>query len=301
MARHPFRLVDVFTDRPLAGNQLAVFTRGEDLDESLLQPVAREMNLSETVFLFPPRAGGTARIRLFSTVTELPFGGHPVLGTAALLGLDLAAGGGGQRVLVRLETGRGTIPVEVEVRPGDPGDHGAAGAAPAGAVSGWMEQPRPSVRPWYGDQEALLAALGLAGSELPVEVYDNGVPHLFVVASSPAAVLAITLDAAALRRICPGPMINCVAGADGRYVARMFSPFDYVPEDPACGSAAGPLAIHLVRYGLETSGTEIVISQGERVGRPSTLLAAATVRDGVVDRVRVGGSCRPVGDGALFL
>jgi trans-2,3-dihydro-3-hydroxyanthranilate isomerase len=285
MVSHPYVLTDVFTDRPLAGNQLAVFVDAHRMDESLLQPVAREMNLSETVFVFPPANGGTARVRYFTTVEELDFAGHPTLGTAVVLARrDF---GDGAEVVVCLETRRAEVPVRVR--------------RSAGAYTGWMTQPTPSVRPWDGGA-ALFAALGVAGSALPVEVYDNGICHLYVTLGSIAEVLAVEPDLAALGRTCGHVRVNVFAGAGATFTSRMFSPFDRaMPEDPACGSAAGPLAVHLLRHGVIGSGQEIVISQGECVGRPSTLRALADGDGEAIREVRVGGSAVVVGEGALEL
>jgi len=166
----PFRfvIVDVFTDRALTGNQLAVFTDARDIPEELLQPLAREMGFSETVFVYPAAAGGDAMMRIFTPATEVPFAGHPTLGTAFVLGAPL------QSQVIRLETGRGIVPVELE-REG------------ARIVFGRMEQPLPTVELFQAEQE-LLAAIGVNRSELPVEVYDNGIQHVYVCLSSPDAV-----------------------------------------------------------------------------------------------------------------
>lgn len=282
---HPYRWLDVFTDQPLSGNPLAVFTAGERLDPDLLQPIAREMNLAEVVFLFPPREGGDARLRIFSTVDELPFAGHPVLGTACLLALERGQLG---RCDLRLETGRGAVSVSVDV--------GADGR-----LSGWMEQPLPSVRRWEGDVGALLGLLGVERSVLPVELYDNGIPHLYVMAGSEVEVARVRPDFAAMGRISKGARVNLFAGSEGRYVTRMFAPDDYVPEDPATGSAAGPLAAHLVRHERIRSAQEIQIFQGAQVGRPSTLWASAEGSVEQLSRVRVGGSAVFLGGGSLRL
>src|SRR6266540_3326039 len=153
MPTHRYVVADVFTDRPLEGNQLAVFTDARDIAEERYQPLAREMKFSETVFTLPPESGGHARIRIFTPNTELPFAGHPTLGSAFVLAGPL------QLDEIRLETGAGVVPVRLE-REG------------ARIVFGRMQQPLPTVEAY--DQEAeLLAALGIEGSELPVEVYDN--------------------------------------------------------------------------------------------------------------------------------
>src|SRR5438105_6973792 len=152
MAGFRYVVADVFTDTPLAGNQLAVFTDAREIPEATLQPLAREMNFSETVFVYPPASGGHARIRIFTPTTEVPFAGHPTLGTAFVLAGPLQLGE------IRLETGNGIVPVRLE-REEDR------------IVFGRMEQPLPTVEP-YRREEELLAALGVAASELPVELYD---------------------------------------------------------------------------------------------------------------------------------
>jgi trans-2,3-dihydro-3-hydroxyanthranilate isomerase len=264
-----YTLIDVFTDTPLAGNQLAVFTDARAIPEALLQPLAREMSFSETVFVLPPTADGNARIRIFTPAREIPFAGHPTLGTA----LVLAAGVG--LAELRIETGSGTIPVRIE----------REGPRP---VAGFMSQPVPTVAA-YGDCVPLFAALGIERSELPVEIYDNGLRHVFIALASPAAVTALEPDLAALRRL--GPLgINCFAPAGARWKTRMFDPAMGVNEDPATGSAAGPLALHLARHGRARFGEQIEIAQGEELGRPSRLLAKVEGTADKVERVEVGGA-----------
>jgi trans-2,3-dihydro-3-hydroxyanthranilate isomerase len=272
-------LCDVFTDRPLAGNQLAVFTDAREIPERLMQPLALEMNLSETVFVLPAQAGGHARIRIFTPLAELPFAGHPVLGSAFVLAGPLQADE------IRLETGSGVVPVRLE-RDG------------ARIVFGWMQQPVPTWRP-YERAEELLHAVGVERSLLPVDFYDLGPGHAFVRLESEEEVAALEPDFAALKRLPVGA--NCFAGSGLRWKTRMFAPHDGVPEDPATGSAAGPLAVHLLRHGVVGSGTEIEISQGAEVGRPSTLFARATGSAERIERVEVGGSAVLVARGELRL
>ena len=264
-------VADVFTDTPLEGNQLGVFTDARDVPDGLMQRLARELNFSETVFVLPKEGDGHARIRIFTPATELPFAGHPTLGTAFVLGLPL------QLTEIRLETGSGVVPVRLE-REG------------ARIVFGSMAQPYPSVEPFEREAE-LLAALGVERSELPVELYDNGVRHVFVTLGSEDEVAALAPDAQALARL--GPIgVNCFAGSGTRWKTRMFSPGNGVSEDPATGSAAGPLALHLVRHARLEPGVQIEIAQGAAIGRPSTLYATA---DG--ERVDVGGSAVVVARG----
>src|SRR5215467_480903 len=253
MRRFRYVVADVFTHVPLTGNQLAVFTDARDLDTPTMQALAKEMAFSETVFVLPPQAAGAdVRIRIFTPTNELRFAGHPILGTAFVLGGPL------QKVLLRLETGSGVVPVELQ----------REGAA---IVFGWMEQPLPTWRPFERADE-LLAALGVERSGLPVEIYDNGVEHAFVELGSTAEVVALAPDFAALERLAEAGA-SCFARTDGGWKTRMFAPALGVAEDPATGSAVGPLAVHLARHGRTAFGEEIVVDQGVELGRPAKLYA----------------------------
>ncbi len=149
-----------------------------------------------------------------------------------------------------------------------------------------MAQPVPTVEP-YPRPDELIAALGVRGAELPVERYDNGVQPTFVLLESEEDVAALRPDLAALTEL--EVMVSCSAGSGTRWKTRMFAPYGGVPEDPATGSAAGPLACHLCRHGLVEWGTEIEIVQGVELGRPSLLYARADGRDGVIESVEVSG------------
>jgi trans-2,3-dihydro-3-hydroxyanthranilate isomerase len=276
-----FRYVvaDVFTDAPLTGNQVAVFTDARDLPEEQLRPLARELNLSETVFVYPPAADGHARIRIFTPAVELPFAGHPTLGTAFVLAQPMQLGE------IRLETGRGTVPVQLE-REGPQ------------ITFGWMQQPLPAIEPF--PEQPLLSALGLERSELPVELYDNGVRHVYVTLASRDAVAALKPDFGALLElgtIC----VNCFAGEGERWKTRMFAPSAGVQEDPATGSAAGPLALHLARHGRVAWGDEIQIEQGAEIARPSLLYARVSGSADALESVEVGGSAVVVARGEFRL
>jgi trans-2,3-dihydro-3-hydroxyanthranilate isomerase len=281
MPEYRYVLCDVFTDRPLAGNQLAVFTDARAIPEATLQPLAREMNLSETVFVYPAVAGGHARIRIFTPGSELPFAGHPVLGTAFVLAAPL------QLPVIVLETGAGPVPITLE-RDGPR------------IVFGWMVQPRPRVEP-FPAAPALLAALGLTRSALPVERYVLGPGHVFIALDDPAQVAALRPDLTAVARVTDLG-VNCFAGHGRHWKTRMFAPGHGVAEDPATGSAAGPLACHLARHGRIAFGDTIEIAQGAEIGRPSTLHARVT--GGPPDRfetVEVGGAAVVVARGEFRL
>ena len=273
-------VADVFTDTPLQGNQLAVFTDGRGLPGEHMQRVARELNLSETVFFLPPDQGGDVRVRIFTPASELPFAGHPVLGSAFLAAelLELET--------VRLETGSGLVPVVLRRENGQ-------------VVSGRMEQPIPAWEP-YEHAGRLLAAVGVAESGLPVEVYRNGPRHVYVALPDEAAVAALRPDLGALAGL--GEIgVSCFAGGGRRWKTRMFGPGLGVAEYPATGSAAGPLAVHLARHGRTGFGEEIEIRQGAEIGRPSVLYATAEGSAREIGRVLVGGSAVVVARGQYRL
>ena len=274
-------IADVFTDRPLEGNQLAVFTDARELPEKRLQPLAREVNFSETVFVYAAEADGHAKIRIFTPTTEVPFAGHPTLGTAFVLGGPL------QLEEIRLETAAGVIPVRLE-REGPR------------ITFGWMTQPVPTVSRYEAADE-LVAALGVQGSTLPIEVYDNGLQHVFVALGSEAEVAALEPDMTALARLPDVLGVNCFAGEGTRWKTRMFAPGGGVPEDPATGSAAGPLACHLARHGRIAFGDEIEISQGAEIKRPSKLYARVEGSPEQISKVEVGGSAVIVARGEFKL
>jgi trans-2,3-dihydro-3-hydroxyanthranilate isomerase len=276
-----YTVVDVFTDTALAGNQLAVFTDARDLDPLTMQRLARETNLSETTFVLPPQAeDADVRIRIFTPYSELAFAGHPTLGSAFVLGGPL------QAMLLRLETGAGVVPVELQ-REGPR------------IVFGWMEQPLPTWHAFEAEGE-LLAALGIPGSTEPVELYDNGMQNVMVGVSTAEELAALEPDFNALARVNDRGT-GCYAPRDGGWKVRMFAPALGVPEDPATGSAAGPVAVHLARHGRIAFGAEIQIEQGAEVGRPSTLYARADGSGSAIERVRVGGSAVIVARGEFAI
>ncbi|MGH2892215.1 MAG: PhzF family phenazine biosynthesis protein [Solirubrobacteraceae bacterium] len=274
-------VADVFTDVPLQGNPVAVFEDAEGLNAELMPRAARELNLSETVFVLP--AGGAdhdAHIRIFTPSLELPFAGHPVLGAAFVLGERLGLD------TVRLKTGVGVVVVELT-------------RADGRIVFGEMAQPVPT---WtaFDRADEVLAAVGLARSELPVDVYDNGPRHTYVRLPDEASVAALAPDIGALGRL--GAVgVSCFAVDGARVKTRMFGPGLGVAEDPATGSAAGPLAVHLARHGGVGFGERIEIHQGAEIGRPSTLYAEAHGSAEQVDRVLVGGAAVVVARGEYQL
>jgi trans-2,3-dihydro-3-hydroxyanthranilate isomerase len=276
-----FRYVvcDVFTDTPLTGNQLAVFTDARGLETETMELLAREMNFSESIFVLPPQNDGHVRLRIFTPDRELPFAGHPVLGAAFVLGQPLSL------VEIRIETGVGTVPVQLE-REGPK------------ITFGRMSQPIPTWRP-YDRAAELLAVLGVE-PELPVDWYDLGPTHVFVALRTADEVAALRPNFQSLLEFDAG--VNCFAPLGGnRYKTRMFAPAHGVAEDPATGSAAGPLAVHLLRHGRIASGDEIEIEQGTEIKRPSKLFARAEGTPERIERVEVGGSAVVVARGEFRL
>ncbi|MDN5793771.1 MAG: PhzF family phenazine biosynthesis protein [Brevibacterium aurantiacum] len=273
-----YNIVDVFTDSALQGNPVAVFHDAADIPADRMQQIAREMNLSEVTFTLPPRsADADLRVRIFTPCNELPFAGHPLLGTAIALG--------GQRSceVLRLETSRGIIPFRFD-RSGM-------------VLSASMVQPLPTIVPFDRTDE-LLAALGMRASLLPVEMYCNGPRHVFVTLDL-AALTILEPDQRALARF-PDMATNCVAARGTQWRMRMFSPAYGVAEDAATGSAAGPLAVHLVRHGQVPPGQEIEILQGVEMGRTSRMHAVAR-GDGVrINEIVVSGSAVVVAQGTFF-
>ncbi len=291
--RYAFRLVDVFSDRPLAGNQLAVVLDAEGLDEGRMQAVAREFNFSETTFVTPSAVAGCDwRVRIFTPSQELPMAGHPTIGTGVVLE---ALGRARERTVFELGVG----PTPVRVRPG------------------WaeMDQRPPTFGPEHPDPVALAAAISaepddILGSGLTPQAVGTGLTHLVVPLRS--------LDA--VWRLRPRPDRWEAAMAGFRELAvyaftreaqlpgsdahcRMFAPHLGVVEDPATGSAAGPLACYLaVRAPTGQDGTRSFrFEQGLEMGRPSLLEAAVDLAGGRVTAVRVGGSARIVAEGWLDL
>ncbi len=242
---HRYVVIDAFASEPLQGNPVAVFFDCDDLSGERMQRMAREMNLSESTFVLRPQQDGDARIRIFTPVNELPFAGHPLLGTAIALGAET------DKDRLFLETRMGTVPFALERQDGK-------------VVACSMQQPIPTWEHFSRPAE-LLAALGLKGSTFPIEVYRNGPRHVFVGLESVAALSALHPDH---RALCDFPdlAVNCFAGAGRHWRSRMFSPAYGVVEDAATGSAAGPLAIHLARHRQIPYGQQIEILQGVEIG-----------------------------------
>jgi trans-2,3-dihydro-3-hydroxyanthranilate isomerase len=283
--RIPFRIVDVFTDRPLAGNQLCVVPDPADIPGDLMQAVAAEIGFSETTFVTSIGRGRYA-VRIFTPGQELPFAGHPTLGTAFALVSE-----GRVANPVTQVSAAGEVPVTVDLAGG----------------SARMRQLPPEFGPWVEAREEVAAAVGLEPGDLRgdlvPQVVSTGVGHLMVGATDPLAVGRASVD---LERLT---VVLHAAGADGLYLfavegdrakARaLFPPATGLVEDPATGSAAGPLGAYLAEYEVLSSG-RLTILQGAEIGRPSTLLVDVT-REGDTWRIDVAGGVVRVAEGTFDL
>jgi len=276
--KFPFIQLDVFTSTPLEGNQLAVFTDARGLSDAEMQGLAKEMNLSETTFIFPGEGEQGVRVRIFTVSEELPFAGHPTLGTGFVLR------GNNGAAEVRLHLNVGTVPVRFEESPGQP-------------VFGEMRQMDPTFGPVH-DREAVVRAAGLRDGDidpsLPVQTVSTGVPFTVVPLRGLeiARQLHVDLKASAeyLER-AGGKFFYFVTretvDKSARLHARM--PF-YNGEDPATGSAAGCTAAWMVKHDVAKPDERVLIEQGMEMLRPSRIFVRASRQDDRVVNVRVGGN-----------
>ena len=292
-----YLLVDVFTEEAFGGNPLAVFVDGAEVPEALMQSVARELNLSETTFVLPPAdAANLCRLRIFTPARELPMAGHPTVGSAYALAVE---GRVEPPTTIRFEEGIGVVPVEVE----------GAADRPTGAV---MVQPLPEFGPRFEDRDRLAAMLGLAPGDLvpdlPLEAVSCGLPFLYVPLVSLTAIRRARLRMDLWEELLGGfatPHVHLFCreteSAGATVHARVFVPAAGVPEDPATGSASGPLGCYLVRHGLVPGGDRVAIvcEQGYEIGRPSRIEVEISGDRDRIREVRVGGRCVLVGEGRL--
>jgi len=288
MKRYRYRVVDVFTERALEGNPLAVFPDASGIDDGTMQALARELNLSETTFVLPPtRAGCEARVRIFTPAREMVFAGHPTIGTAFVLRDEGRVSGD----RFALDEKVGAVPVRVE-----------AGERPRL----WLTTPPITAGRTY-DRAACAGALGLDPGDLldaPPQALTAGNPTLYVAVKDKAAVDRAWLDLAASRSLTgAGPEPVCVfvftPTPEGAY-SRMFAPEHGVTEDPATGSSTGPLAAFMMRNGLvsDAPGTRFFSEQGTLMKRRSILHVEVRGRAGA-DGIDVGGHVTPVAEATM--
>ncbi len=295
--------LDVFTDRALEGNQLAVFPEPESaIATEMMQAIAREMNFSESTFVFPPQSGGDVRMRIFTPGEELPMAGHPVIGTTFALALEGVIKPA-QREFV-FELGVGPIPVSLEWNA-------------RGLSFAWMTQLLPSFGGAVADRTAFAAATGLETSDLvndlPIQMVSCGVPFLFVPLTSRSAVDRASVDRRTVARLCREAGLQEVGlfffttvgdaqpGADQTVYSRMLAPGFGISEDPATGSASGPLGCYLYHHGVISAAAaqNIISRQGVAMRRPSRIHISIETSGETITRVRVGGQSVLVGRGEL--
>ncbi len=296
-----FILVDVFTEKPFGGNQLAVFPDSEGISGQNMQRIARELNFTETVFILPPRLEASMRsLRIFTPEAEVPFAGHPIVGSVFALDSDGALSLGEESVAFDLEAG--TVPVRL-VRDESTGR----------LRSAVMTQQRPVFLGQFHRKDCVAAALGLSTSDLaitglPCEVVSTGLPVHIVPVGSLDAVRRIRLNPQKLAEIKDTLGFSDLfvftfetEEPDSTVHCRMFAPSFGIPEDPATGSASGALGAYLVKHRAVQMApvTRITTEQGLEMRRPGHVLVEVETRAGSIIAVRVGGPAVVVGDGHI--
>jgi trans-2,3-dihydro-3-hydroxyanthranilate isomerase len=296
--------LDVFTDRALEGNQLAVFPTPGAIDTALMQSITREMNFSECTFIFPPERGEDVKMRIFTPGEELPMAGHPTIGSTFALAAEGVIARG--RTDFVFELGVGPTPVSLEWKGSD-------------LTFAWMTQQLPKFGGTIRDRAALAAAIGVASSDLsdglPAQAVSCGVPFLFVPLTSRQAVDAVSIDPKALGRCYRDSGVGELPtfffttagqpeeGAAQTVYSRMLAASFGIAEDPATGGASGPLGCYLLHYKVvpADAARNILSVQGVLMKRPSRIHISIDSRDGVISRVRVGGRSVMVGHGELTI
>jgi trans-2,3-dihydro-3-hydroxyanthranilate isomerase len=294
-----YRILDVFTDKPLAGNPLAVVLDAEGLDTSAMQGIAREFNLSETVFVLPAEnPAHTARARIFTPAAELPFAGHPTVGTAICLARERFGGSGEQDAVIVLEEGVGPVRCGVKL----------------GNGAGFAEFDCPKLPARGGtpaEKRVIAAALGLPPADVGFENHtpsrwDAGVPYHFAPVSGMAALAKARVVSSDWEEAFPraGAFIYTrqTVGHDHAFRARMFAPGLGIHEDPATGSAVAAFAGAVHDFDALPDGVhKAVIEQGYEMGRPSLILLEMTVSSGALSVVRIGGNAAEFAEGTLMV
>ena len=294
--------LDVFTDTPFAGNQLAVFPEPHGLDPTMMQTITREMNFSECTFIFPPERGGDVKMRIFTPGEELPMAGHPTIGSTFALALEGTIAKGRKDFV--FELGVGPTPVSLEWKDG-------------ALAFAWMTQQLPKFGAVVRDRRALASAIGVAepdlAGDLPAQVLSCGVPFVFVVLGSREAVDSVSIDRKALARCYRESGVEELPtfffttagkqdpGAAQTVYSRMLAASFGIAEDPATGGASGPLGCYLLQYKMVTpeAAKNILSLQGVLMKRPSRIHISIDSGNSAITRVRVGGRSVLVGRGEL--
>jgi len=294
--------LDVFTDRAFEGNQLAVFPEPAGLGTAEMQRIAKEMNFSESTFIFPKEGPGDVRMRIFTPGQELPIAGHPTIGSTFALAIEGVIAKGREQFV--FELGVGPTPVSLEW------NH-------AGLAFAWMTQPLPKFGGVIQDRAALANAIGTSTADLvdglPAQEVSCGVPFLFVPLATRAAVDSVAIDRKAYLRACEAsglserPIFFFTTERSGSSAetvySRMLAPGFGISEDPATGSASGPLGSYLVQHRVVSreAARDMLSLQGAAMGRPSHLYISIDSDEDRITRVRVGGKSVLVGRGELVV
>ena len=300
MSTYRYLLLDVFTDRPFGGNPLAVFPDARGIDAKTMQAIAKEFNLSETTFVLPPtEKNADSQVRIFTPTAELPMAGHPTVGTAFALARERTKAQQPPPTTLLLEEGVGIIPVTLEWE------------TPS-APKITMRQPLPTFGPRFENPDILASVLSLEPedmmSNVPIEVVSCGVPFLIVPVKTLQAVQRITFQQSLwqqeLAHLTPEILVftQQTQTPDASVHCRMFAPALGIAEDPATGSANGPLGAYLVRYGLvptQSPTVSLLSEQGFEMGRPSLMYVTIEHVEQEISGVYVGGHCVFMGEGIL--
>lgn len=295
--RYHYYICDVFTDTRFGGNQLAILPEAEGLDDEQMQKIAREFNLTETTFVFPPEAGHTRKVRIFTPTTEVPFAGHPNIGTAFTLGTAGEFGEIGSTIQVYFEEKVGVVPVSILKNRGKP-------------LACRLAAPERLSLGAVASLQSLAAAVSLDPADMvtethPPRVASVGLPFIFAELKDRDALQRAEIDMKKLYALAEEGVTADIhlyvhSGDDFDIRARVFAPLDGVPEDPATGSANCALAGILGHYDEVPSGRfRWRIAQGVEMGRPSVLNAEAEKVNGTVVTTSIGGACVMVAEGFI--
>jgi trans-2,3-dihydro-3-hydroxyanthranilate isomerase len=295
--------LDVFTDRPFEGNQLAVYPQPPaDIPTERMQRIAAEMNFSETTFVFPRERSGDVKMRIFTPSSELPIAGHPTIGTTFALARERVIERGRAEFVFELPIGLTPVSLEWSAE---------------GLSFAWMTQPLPSFEAVMADRAAFAAAVGIGNGDLadfPIQVVSCGVPFTFVPLRTRAAVDRVSIDRRALARTyeqAGRPELPTFffttdrtgARGDETVYSRMLAPSFGIVEDPATGSASGPLGCYVLHHRIVSAAEarSMVSLQGVAMKRPSRISIAIESAGDAIARVRVGGKSVLVGEGTLLV
>ncbi len=304
MTNKDYFIVDVFTEKRFGGNQLAVFCDGTGLHTKTMQAIANEINYSETTFLLPPEKGGDYRVRIFTPAIELPFAGHPLVGTGFTIVAELLKETAGKQTVVRMETGIGEIQVTVS----NLNRQERFGYSV-------MTQPVPKVQSQWTHRGRLAKAFDLESADLkrglPIEVLYNGIPVMIVPVASLEVLKRLRVNMQTLDDIVKESGAKTIllfttetVEATSAAHCRVYAPGAGVLEDAATGSANGPLGFYLARHNLieVTELTSLISEQGYEMNRPSKIhIELDTDSDKEVTGVRVGGGVMITGRGEIYI